>query len=196
MKELFTLPSEYFNRASCVLAWQSSGNALAAGAQNGLVRIVDRQGEILEEIMPDTSDPIDRLAWDSEGIFLAIIQQGCSVVYLWNNQTKMITKLDTETEMKPSFVVWSDYSPLLAVGGSKGHVLIYNKNTRRKIPVIGKHSKKITCGCWNKRNQLALGSMDSTVTLSNSDGDTIDTIYLTYPAKEVHFASQQIEQGM
>ncbi len=194
MKELFTLPSEYFNRASCVLAWQTSGNTFAAGAQNGLVRVISRQGEILEEIMPETSDPIEHLAWDYEGTVLAIIQQGSSIVSLWNNQTKLVTQLDTEMR-QPSFLSWSDYAPLLAIGGSKGNVFIYNKNTRRKIPVMGKHSKKITCGCWNKRNQLALGSTDSTVTLSNADGDTIDTIHLKYPAKEVHFASQQIEQG-
>ena len=33
----------------------------------------------------------------------------------------------------------------LAIGTAKGNLLIYNKKTFRKIPVLGKHTKKITC---------------------------------------------------
>ena len=43
----------------------------------------------------------------------------------------------------------------------------------RKVPILGKHTKKITCGAWNNQNLLALGSEDKTLTVSNSDGDTI-----------------------
>ena len=43
----------------------------------------------------------------------------------------------------------------------------------RKIPIIGKHSRRITCGAWSNENLLALGSEDKTITISNSDGDTI-----------------------
>ena len=39
--------------------------------------------------------------------------------------------------------------------------------------MIGKHSKAITCGAWSEANLLALGSEDRTLSISNSDGDTI-----------------------
>lgn len=38
-----------------------------------------------------------------------------------------------------SLILWSKTSPLLAVGTTKGNLLIYNQQTSRKIPVLGMH---------------------------------------------------------
>lgn len=38
---------------------------------------------------------------------------------------------------------------------------------------LGKHTKKITCGCWSTQNLLALGSEDNTLSVSNHEGDTV-----------------------
>ena len=43
----------------------------------------------------------------------------------------------------------------------------------RKIPILAKHTKKITCGAWSQQNLLALGSEDKTISVSNAEGDTI-----------------------
>ncbi|ELV10439.1 WD repeat-containing protein 19 [Tupaia chinensis] len=40
----------------------------------------------------------------------------------------------------------------------------------------GKHTKRITCGCWNAENLLALGGDDKMITISNQEGDTIRQI--------------------
>ena len=40
-------------------------------------------------------------------------------------------------------------------------------------PVPGKHTKKVTCGCWSSQNLLALGSDDNSLSISNHEGDTI-----------------------
>lgn len=37
----------------------------------------------------------------------------------------------------------------------------------------GKHTKRITCGCWSIENLLALGGEDKMITISNQEGDTI-----------------------
>lgn len=42
----------------------------------------------------------------------------------------------------------------------------------------GKHTKKITCGCWSTQNLLALGSDDSTLSISNHEGDTVRQVAL------------------
>ncbi|XP_022361796.1 WD repeat-containing protein 19 isoform X2 [Enhydra lutris kenyoni] len=72
-----------------------------------------------------------------------------------------------------SFLLWSKIGSFLAVGTVKGNLLIYNRQTSRKIPVLGKHTKRITCGCWNAENLLALGGEDKMITVSNQEGDTI-----------------------
>jgi WD repeat-containing protein 19 len=40
----------------------------------------------------------------------------------------------------------------------------------------GKHTKKITCGAWNRQNKLALASADKQITISNNEGDNLETI--------------------
>ena len=56
---------------------------------------------------------------------------------------------------------------------TKGALLVYNHQTQRKTPFIGKHQKKITCGAWSSQNVLVLGAEDNSITVSNSDGDTL-----------------------
>ena len=54
--------------------------------------------------------------------------------------------------------------------------------TSRKVPILGKHSRKITCGAWSEEGLLALGSEDRTFTLSNEEGETIrQTSLRDYP---------------
>lgn len=44
---------------------------------------------------------------------------------------------------------------------------------KKIISFSGKHTKRITCGCWNTENLLALGGEDRVITVSNQEGDTI-----------------------
>ena len=80
-----------------------------------------------------------------------------------------------ETSLKdPSFIAWSKTSSHLAVVTAKGNLLIYNKTKKQKIPVVGKHSKRITCGSWSRGgNKLALGADDRSLTISNENGETL-----------------------
>jgi WD repeat-containing protein 19 len=45
-----------------------------------------------------------------------------------------------------------------------------------RVVYRGKHTKKITCGSWNRQNKLALGSADKQITISNHEGDNLETI--------------------
>ncbi|CAN0073217.1 unnamed protein product [Heterosigma akashiwo] len=95
----------------------------------------------------------------------------------------------------PSFLSWSRTGPQLAVGTAKGNLVIYNNKTKKKIPVLAKHPRRITCGCWSKTNQLALGSEDRMLTLSNEKGDTLEQTELKYAPAEMAFAAQRLEAG-
>ena len=110
------------------------------------------------------------------------------------------------------------------MGTSKGNLLLYNHRTRRcvhthsatvhaaliaslyrKIPILGKHTKRITCGCWSSQvyklainanfvfedvsclqNLLALGSEDKTLSISNAEGDTLRQVAGVYVVSARH----------
>jgi WD repeat-containing protein 19 len=70
----------------------------------------------------------------------------------------------------------------------KGNLLIYNKSRKQKIPIVGKHSKRITCGNWSLTgNKLVLASDDKTLTISNDNGDTLLQTDLRHMATEAKF---------
>lgn len=74
--------------------------------------------------------------------------------------------MKVETNLRdPTFLKWSRSGPQLAVGTAKGNLLIYRKDNRKKVPIMGKHSRSITCGAWSNDNRLALGGADSMLTL-------------------------------
>ncbi|XP_053433508.1 WD repeat-containing protein 19 isoform X3 [Nycticebus coucang] len=87
-----------------------------------------------------------------------------------------------------SFLLWSKIGSFLAVGTVKGNLLIYNRQTSRKIPILGKHTKRITCGCWNTENLLALGGEDKMITVSNQEGDTIRQIPVKLEPSNLQFS--------
>jgi len=51
----------------------------------------------------------------------------------------------------------------LAVGTSKGNLFIYDRKASKKVPILGKHTKSIICGCWQDDNIIACGAEDNTV---------------------------------
>ena len=69
--------------------------------------------------------------------------------------------------------MWGKTSPILAIGSYRGNLMIYNHKTARRVPIIGKHTKAITCGAWSEGGLLALGSEDRSMSISNMDGDTL-----------------------
>ena len=174
MRRLFKVGADRHGSGGKVLiAWHPDGNFLATAGKNAVVQITDRHGDILDEISMSSSNAIISLAWDKDGEYLAILQDGNGVVPLWNLSTRRIVPLETNLR-DPTFFAWSRDGPQLAIGTAKGNLLIYNKVKKQKIPVVGKHSKRISCGSWSYGgNKLVLGADDKTLTVSNDTGDTL-----------------------
>ena len=67
----------------------------------------------------------------------------------------------------------------------------------RAVRVVyrGKHTKKITCGSWNRQNKLALGSEDKQVTISDKEGDNLETLSVKSPPSQLAFNEQKTDDS-
>lgn len=195
MKKLFRIgPDKHGGGDSggrpLLFSWQPRGNFLATVGRNAVVHIWDRHGEKIPdgEIMCKGQGPVLAVEWDAQGEVVAVLQEGNGIVELWDINTRTATSL--ETNMKdPTFLKWSTTGPELAIATAKGNLVLYNEDTRRMVPVMGKHPRRITCGAWGLGGRkLAMGSEDRTMTISDRDGNTEDQRELKQPALEMCFA--------
>ena len=73
-------------------------------------------------------------------------------------------------------------------------VVLYRVLTCRKVPVLGKHTKRIKCGCWSKQSLLALASDDHLLSVSNSDGDTVRQFNLQGDPTDIQFSEMKADE--
>ena len=74
----------------------------------------------------------------------------------------------------------------------KEHVFLLPPS--RKVPILGKHTKKISCGEWSSQNLLALGSEDKTISVSNAEGDTIRQTNVRSEPNDIQFSEMKADQ--
>ena len=85
---------------------------------------------------------------------------------------------------------------LILLGTGKGNLLIYNKTKKQKIPVVGKHSKRICCGHWSLGgNKLVLGAEDKSLTISNENGETLIHTELKHAPLQTWFSYKQVHRN-
>ncbi|KAJ8271702.1 hypothetical protein COCON_G00105610 [Conger conger] len=193
MKRVFTLSEKAWQGSCLQYKWQKTlGNYIAVAGPDSSVKIFDRHGQRRNELnLPGKCLAMD---WDKDGDTLAVIADKSSSIYLWDANVNKTSQLDSGMRDQMSFILWSKTASLLAVGTAKGNLLIYNQQTSRKIPVLGKHTKRITCGCWSSQNLLALGSEDRNVTVSNHEGDTIRQTQVRSDPADVQFSVMKTDE--
>jgi|SRR6218665_3221016 len=64
----------------------------------------------------------------------------------------------------------------------------------RKIPMLGKHTKKITSGGWSKEGLLALGGEDRVLTVSNAEGDSLRQISIQGEISDIQFSKMKADE--
>eukprot|EP00112_Aurelia_sp_Birch-Aquarium-sp1_P003286 Seg1365.4 transcript_id=Seg1365.4/GoldUCD/mRNA.D3Y31 product="WD repeat-containing protein 19" protein_id=Seg1365.4/GoldUCD/D3Y31 len=193
MKRVFTVPERVHGGTAVKFCWQQAqGNYLAATGTNRMVTIYDRHGELRDEIM--LPGQCTGMAWDKDGDTLAIINDKNGIISLWDANSQKTSSLESGLRDILTFLVWAKTSQALAVGTAKGNLLFYNHQTSRKIPVLGKHTKRICCGAWNSENLLALGSEDKTITISNMDGDTLKQTSTRYEPSGIQFSVMKTDE--
>ncbi|KAK6324407.1 hypothetical protein J4Q44_G00037490 [Coregonus suidteri] len=193
MKRVFTLTDRAWLGSCLQYKWQKTlGNYIAVAGPDSSVKIFDRHGQRKNELnLPGRCVGMD---WDKDGDILAVISDKSSSIHLWDANVNKISQIDSGMRDQMSFILWSKAGPLLAVGTNKGNLLIYNQQTSRKIPVLGKHTKRITCGCWSSQNLLALGSEDCSVTISNQEGDTIRQTSVRSDPADIQFSVMKTDE--
>ncbi|XP_014836361.1 PREDICTED: WD repeat-containing protein 19 [Poecilia mexicana] len=194
MKSFFVLADKAWAGSYVLYKWQKSlGNYIAVAGQDSTVKIFDRHGQKWTELnLPGRCVGMD---WDKDGDILAVISTKSSSIFLWDASVNKTFHIDSGmSKDQMSFLLWSKTAPLLAVGTAKGNLLIYNQQTSRKIPILGKHTKKITCGCWSSQNLLALGGEDNNLTISNHEGDTVRQMPLRGEPAEIFFSVMKTDE--
>lgn len=191
MKRVFTLTNKTLgSQGNLIYSWQKTlGNYLATAGNDNVVRLYDRHGELKEEI--NLPGQCTGMAWDKDGDSLAVINDKNGVVTLWDANTTRASQIDSGFRDTMTFLLWAKAGPYLAVGTAKGNLLIYNHQTSRKVPILGKHTRRITCGAWSNENLLCLGSDDNSVTVSNVEGDTVRQTSLRAPPQDVQFSEMK-----
>ncbi|XP_064484193.1 WD repeat-containing protein 19-like [Ornithodoros turicata] len=188
MKAIFTLPEKTHGTGPVFFTWQkSSGNYLVTTGYDQNVNIYDRHGTRKDRI--SLPGMCSGLGWEKDGDILGIITDRSPSLLLWDANSQRITQVDTGLRDTLTLLIWSKTGPFLAIGTSKGNLLIYHNRSSRKVPILGKHSKRITYGAWSQQNMLALVGEDSILTVSNQEGDTLCQTSLKAEATLVQFSS-------
>ncbi|XRB18839.1 WD repeat-containing protein 19 [Pseudoscourfieldia marina] len=203
---LFTVPYEQTGGTGSgegCIEFSPNGAYLAVAGCKPKVSLFDRTGELLHEVILDpssasASDPsvdaqastfVSSMAWDKNSDNLAIVPRSSQSVIIWSAVTRESFKLDGHLK-SITWLQWATHAPVLACGTEKGNLLLYDVRKGRKTPVIGIHSREITCGAWSEDGILALGSVDKSVSLSTDAGDTIKQVRCKAPPHAMHFTSR------
>uniref|UniRef100_S4RCS6 WD repeat-containing protein 19 n=1 Tax=Petromyzon marinus TaxID=7757 RepID=S4RCS6_PETMA len=192
-QRVFSLTERNNTGGPLLYGWQKTlGNYLALSGSESSAKIYDRHGQKIDLInLPGKCLGFD---WDKDGDTLALIAEKSSSIYLWDANTHKTSQVDSGMRDQMTFLRWGRSSAMLAVGTAKGNLLLYNHQTSRKIPILGKHTKRITCGCWSAQDLLALGSEDKSITVSNPEGDTIRQASIRADPSEMLFSVMKTDE--
>uniref|UniRef100_A0A915BKE6 Anaphase-promoting complex subunit 4 WD40 domain-containing protein n=1 Tax=Parascaris univalens TaxID=6257 RepID=A0A915BKE6_PARUN len=101
--------------------------------------------------------------FDRNGALLEeIIQPGLVTLMTWDKDGDVLALTNDKTT---AVTLWE-------VGTKKTETLDANMGSR-KVPVLGKHQRAITCGAFSDGDLLALGADDASITVSNMEGDSM-----------------------
>lgn len=174
-------------------AWQrASGGFLATTGYDQVVHIYNRHAEAVEFIkLPGMCCCF---GWDKDGDLLAVITDKSSNLLIWDANSFRSQWIDTNIRDPLNVLIWGKSSPILAIGSYRGNLMIYNHKTSRRVPIIGKHTKAITCGAWSEGGLLALGSEDRSLSISNTEGDTLRVATLRAEPQDIQFSEMKQDE--
>ncbi|KAI9219239.1 hypothetical protein BC828DRAFT_386629 [Blastocladiella britannica] len=189
-----------------LLAWQpgaSTAPYLAACAHaSSALRIHSRHGDTVDVI--NLQAACTALAWSPDGVWLAVAQAGASAVVLWHAERREDKVVECGSAGRGVVsLAWSTSGDLLTAGTTKGTMILIPIPSMRPTPVLGKHDRAIThiAACTtsasNNNNAPAVVTLsdDKTLSISNTDGDTLAGVPLGSIPKHLRVFSMLLEAG-
>lgn len=163
--------------------------------------VFDRKGELYDEVhLPASKETANQtsclqMAWDKRSEKLAVLVSGPKAVtgesvLIYRVRQREPQKLETQTMKELTHLAWDPPGHMLSVGTAKGNVLLYDSRINKTMTILGKHTKRITCGAWSAECRLALGGDDKQVTVSLPNGDTVTQLMIKGEPRELHFAPE------
>ena len=174
-KQIFYLSAKTNGNKTPATCWSKDCSYLAVGTDNRQVYIIDKRGKVLIEKEFPVKGRVVMMDWDHENEYLAVLIEGQSYVFLWAPfTTNFIEELQFDNQKnKVTWLKWSKTHPVLTFANEKGYINFYLKKNKKKIPTMGKHSKKVVSGDWSDDGLLVTGSEDRIITVSNHTSENV-----------------------
>jgi WD repeat-containing protein 19 len=194
MQLLFVINTAFHGSGKIVYSWSPLSLCVATTGTTRVVHIFDSRGQLLEQIVPPSPSVCTALEWNCTGEVLAITQASSAVLVLWYMGTGEKREVDVGYR-DITFLKWAPSGGLLALGTSKGAVIIYNSRTHARREAEGRHKRRIVCGDWNGNECLAYASEDRQITVASPEGRTIVNFKCKCKAHGVSFGGAREVNG-
>lgn len=124
---------------------------------------------------------------------MAVLQEQVDHVTLFDVPSKSSYHFDTGMR-DLTFLKWSITEPQLAIGSANGDLVLFRKDTRKKIPLVGKHTKSVLYGNWSQDGFLALGGSDDVLTILRSNGEHFSSSDIKREPRDFQWSAQKIDE--
>jgi len=176
MEPLFIVDSRHHGKGPVIFAWHPAGSFVASTGTSRVVHIFDSHGKLVNQIVPPSASICTALEWDSTGEVLAIIQANSSNVVFHCVKKQESTQFDAGVK-DITVTKWSSAGKKLALGTSKGLVVLYDHDTGVRNWAEGRHKRRIVCGAWSPSGQrFCFASEDRQITICTATGETIEQV--------------------
>ena len=173
LHDAFVVDTRLHGKGPILFKWDPLGKYVASTGSSRVVHIFDVGGNMVDQVVPPSPSRVSGLEWDPHMGTLAIMQEHSKVVVMWNASSQTRKMLDVGVK-DGLWMSWSTSRNLLALGTSRGRVLIYDTEDCSRVQVRTEHRRSVTAGAWNKSNCLAFVSDARSVTMCSAEGEILD----------------------
>ena len=148
--KVFEKGPDSFGNGDIIFSFSNDMSFIAACGETKCIKVYDRRGNPVKEAQLNSNNTVVGLEWDKDNEILAILQENLGYILLWHvfNKDGPI-EIELGQKETASFIKWSITHPVLVIGTSRGGLLFYSKKNQKKLPTVGKHSKKVIGGDWS-----------------------------------------------